>query len=199
VRADRGETTLGWPDVSSHFGVLDSAGFAKDASGYYEAWWRDADAQGACAGAASVGVSPRDWTAPVPVGSPVQVIVASCASAAELYVNGERQQAADGSSARAMPRFGFVNWTVPFRPGNLTAVALDATGAVVATRTVLSAGAPAAIRLSVEGGYGEGRNASRLAADGHDAALLRVELLDGANLQRKRCFAPATLPPLRPR
>lgn len=37
----RGETSHGWPDVSSKFGMYDLAGFAKDSAGYYRAWWRD--------------------------------------------------------------------------------------------------------------------------------------------------------------
>lgn len=78
----KGETTLGWPDVNSHYGIHDLAGFAKDATGYYEAWWRDGVA---CEGVESgkglgVLVSPSEWTAPVAVGTTVPVHVTTCAA-----------------------------------------------------------------------------------------------------------------------
>ena len=36
----RGETTpYKWPCISSHFGILDTCGFAKDTAWYYKTWW----------------------------------------------------------------------------------------------------------------------------------------------------------------
>ena len=177
----RGETMLGWPDVSSHFGSFDIAGFAKDRIGYYHAWWGDwRDESGACgggqgAGAVSLSLSPsRDWTAPVPEGTAIPVTVTTCAAFVELYLNGILQ----GSGRRAMPQFGYLNWTTTFTRGNLTAVALDHTGATLAVRTLLSAGAPTALRLTIDSPYNWKRNGSVIAADGMDAALLRAEIID---------------------
>lgn len=170
----KGETSLGWPDVSSHYGIHDLAGFAKDSAGYYEAWWR------ACTGDnVGINISPSEWTAPVPMHALVPVHVTTCAAAVDLYVNGRRQNTA---SPPRMERYGFLVWVVPFMPGNITAVGYDQMGNVVATRTILSAGAPTSVRLSVDAPYNGGRNGSQIAADGQDVALLRVELLDNAGV-----------------
>ena len=51
-----------------------------------------------------------------------------------------------GATALGFADFGLVAFT----PGNLTAVAYDGSGAVVAVDSVLTAGAPAALQLFVE-------------------------------------------------
>lgn len=157
--------------MSSHFGIFDLAGFPKDTVGYYTAWWL---AGANCTDAsATVNVSPTDWTSPVPNGAPIQIIVTTCAASAGVYVNGVAV-----GSPQPVPAYGVVAWpNVLFSPGNLTAVAYNAAGAVVATRTVLTAGAPTQLQLSVASPY-VGRNGSVIAADGQDAALVTVQLLD---------------------
>ena len=53
---------MDWPCINSHFGIVDIAGFPKDAYFYYVAWWgMDPKA---------LFISPRDWTAPVTPGTP---------------------------------------------------------------------------------------------------------------------------------
>jgi beta-galactosidase len=133
----------------------------------------------------------------VPVGKPVEVRVTSSAHSADLFVNGVRQKppaptaGCDGlppvptsgvAAAPVMPRYGSLRWLVPFTPGNLTAVAYDANGAVLATSTVLSAGQRSRLRVSVASPYLHGHNASEVAADGRDAALITVELIDAAGI-----------------
>lgn len=174
---------LSAPDVSSHFGIFDLAGFAKDGADYYRAWWRP-DAPAACDDPAAPGgvplaVSPSEWTAPVAAGAPVDVTVTTCATAADLFVNGVRQ--GPPGPPRPVPRFGFLTWNaVAFEPGNVTAVAYDASGRVVATRAVVTAGAPFALAAWVEAGYRGGRNGSVIAADGRDAALVGASVVDRA-------------------
>jgi len=132
----------------------------------------------ACAGGITIGNS--DWTAPVPAGAPVDVAAYTCAPAAELFLNGASLgvQATIGGGAAV--------WrAVPFSRGNLTAVALDAGGARLGAATVLSAGAPARLRLWVESAY-VARNGSEIAADGADVALLGVEVLDAAGVRVPR-------------
>jgi beta-galactosidase len=163
---------LGWPDVSSHFGILDLAGFPKDSAGYYQAWWRSGPAQNCSA----VYLSPTDWTAPVPIGAPVDVFAFSCAAAIGLAVNGVSQ-----GSPLPVPPFGYVTWPgVTFTPGTLTATAYDEQGHALGSMTVLTAGPPAALRLDVSAPYRTPRNASVIAADGQDAALLELTLVDAA-------------------
>ena len=40
----RGEPTpYEWPNINSHFGVMDMCGFPKNISYYYKSWWSDKD------------------------------------------------------------------------------------------------------------------------------------------------------------
>ena len=111
-------------------------------------------------------------------GDVVEVTALTCAPAAELFLNGVSQGGPRNASA-----FRGVVWpAVPFAPGNLTAVALDAAGRLLASATVLTAGAAASLRAWVESPYLPPRNGSELAADGADAALIGVEVVDSAGV-----------------
>ena len=96
-----------------------------------------------------VRVSPRDWTAPVALGESVSVVVFTGAAAAEVLLNGVSVAGRRNVAALGYADFG----RVPFAPGNLTAVAYDRTGAVVAVDSVLTAGAPAALQLRCVRGW----------------------------------------------
>jgi beta-galactosidase len=155
---------IGWPDINSHFGVYDIAGFEKDRGGYYRSWWLSS-------GASFVRVSPRDWTAPVAVGAPVQVAVFTGAAAAEVFLNG-----VSVGGRKPVPPFGFADFgAVKFAPGNLTAVAYTAAGAVVGFDSVVTVGAAVALRLSLEDDNGR-----PYVADGQDVALVRCAVVDAA-------------------
>jgi hypothetical protein len=170
-----GETyPTGWPARSSHFGNWDNCGFPKQGVGFLHSWWRDFPA--GCSGEnVHAFISPDDWTAPVAVGSPVDVVVTTCAASVSLFVNGEPANPA----SLPVSMFGFAKWpAVTFTPGKLTAVAYSEGGAVVATQTVLTAGAPFALRAWVEDVYQPPRNGSQIAADGQDVALIGVEIVD---------------------
>lgn len=155
---------LGWPDINSHFGAYDIAGFEKDRAAYYRSWWL-------ATGGTFVRVSPRDWTAPVAVGAHVSVFVFTGAAAAEVLINGVSLAGRVSVQALGFADFG----PVPFAPGNLTAVAYDQTGVVVAVDSVLTAGPPAALQLTLEDD-----NKRPYAADGFDVALVRCTVVDSA-------------------
>ena len=160
-----GETSGGWPDVSSAFGVFDLAGFAKDSAVLLAAWWR-----GDCT---AVALSPTDWTAPAAPGGTLDVAALTCAPRAELFLNGASM------GVIAVPPLRAAVWPkVAFAPGNLTVVARDASGAALGSATVLTAGAPFALRAWVESPYLPPRNGSVIAADGADVALIGVQVLD---------------------
>ena len=153
----------GWPDINSHFGMYDIAGFEKDKAGYYRSWWLPN-------GSNFVRASPSDWTAPVAVGTNVSVFVFTGAAEAEAVVNGV------SLGRRAVRSLGFADFgSVPFVPGNLTAVAYDHSGTVTAVDTVLTVGAAAALQLSLESNHDR-----PYAADGQDVALVRCEVVDSA-------------------
>ena len=156
--------SIGWPDIGSHFGVYDIAGFEKDRGGYYRSWWLPN-------GSTFVRASPRDWTAPVPVGETVNVFIFTGAFAAEAFVNG-----VSVAGKQNVRKFGFADFgSVPFTPGNLTAVAYDSRGVVVAVDTVLTTGEASALKLSLEDKHGR-----PYAADGQDVALVRCVVVDSS-------------------
>jgi beta-galactosidase len=155
--------TTGWPDINSHYGVYDIAGFEKDKGAYYRSWWL-------ATGGQFVRASPSDWTAPVAVGANVSVFVFTGAAAAEALVNGV------SLGRRSISPLGYADFgRVPFAPGKLTAVAFDHSGAVVAVDTVLTVGAAAKLQLSLESDNGR-----PFVADGQDVALVRCAVVDAA-------------------
>ena len=113
---------------------------------------------------------PKNWNSPVPLGEKLTLRAFTGAAAVEAFVNGV-------SLGRvAVPPFQTARWSgVPFAPGNISAVAYDAGGNVVATSLVATTGAPAAVRVTlVQVG------APTYAADGADVAIFTAEVVDAA-------------------
>eukprot|EP00937_MAST-01D_sp_MAST-1D-sp2_P002554 g2554.t1 len=106
----------------------------------------------------------------------VKVWAFSNADSVELYLNG-RSFGVAGFAAGNMSHFEWPG--VPYAPGNLTVVArsvVDGANVTIATDTVLTTGAPAALRASIKDGVG----ASGLTSGCDDVALVQVEVLDSA-------------------
>jgi hypothetical protein len=91
----------------------------------------------------------------------------------ELLVNG----ASKGFGSKSH-EFLYTFKNVAFESGELKALAYDAQGRVVGSDTLLTAGAPEAIRLTLM------RGAHGLYADGADMALVEVEVVDGSGRRR---------------
>ncbi len=103
----RGEPTpYEWPNINSHFGVLDVCGFPKNISYYYKSWWSDKDV---------LEVSPH-WNWQGKEGQPIDVWVNSNADNVELFLNGKSLGKKD------MPRNSHLQWSVNYEPGTLTAI-----------------------------------------------------------------------------
>ena len=152
-----------WPSINSHFGVVDIAGFPKDSAGYYRAWWLKDPAH--------VSTLPASWNFP-PGTVLKEVVVFAMAASAELLVNGT------SLGAKNISAYGVATWgSVAAGPGSLTARSFDASGALLASRTVFTTGPPAALRVTCDAG------SDAIAADGADVALVRVEVVDaGGNV-----------------
>ena len=151
-----------WPDVNSHFGVIDLAGFEKDTAGYYRAWWLPS-------GATYLKLVPGDWNQPVPTGSAITLRAFTGAAAVEAFVNGV------SLGKQNVPMYGIVRWSTTFNPGNISAVAYGSSGEVVARATVATTGAPATIFVQPVAVGSE-----TYAADGQDVALFTISILDAA-------------------
>ncbi|MHB8635223.1 MAG: beta-galactosidase GalA [Fimbriimonadaceae bacterium] len=150
----KGEPTpYGWPCVNSHFGILDLAGFPKDLYYYYKAWW---------GGAPTVHVFPH-WNWPGKEGQPINVWVFSNGDSVELFLNGK------SLGRKANPPYEHLAWLVPYAPGKLVARAY-AHGKLIATDSVATTGAPAALKVVT--------SRTQLVGDNEDTTMLEVAVVD---------------------
>lgn len=103
----RGEPTpFEWPNVSSHFGMMDLCGFPKNIYYYYKSWWSDQPVL-------HIG---QQWNRLGDEGKPVLVWVYGNTEDVELFLNGK------SLGKKAMPRYGHLEWEVPYHSGTLLAV-----------------------------------------------------------------------------
>ena len=150
----KGEPTpYQWPDINSHFGILDMCGFPKDNYFYYQAAWKPAPL---------VHIFPH-WNWPGKEGQPVRVVAFSNCEAVELFLNGV------SLGRKPMPRNEHLDWTVPYAPGTLLARGYNGE-TVAATDTVTTTGAPTALRLTTD--------RTTLTADGEDLTPIEVDVVD---------------------
>ena len=154
-------TPYAWPAKSSYFGAIDTSGFPKDIYYFYQSRWN-------YDGPTMVHITPMDWTSWT-AGESVPVYVYSNADSVELFLNGTSLGSKNVDPKPADPNSGHLQWSVTFASGTLEAKATK-NGAVVATDTVQTAGAPAGVVLKVDRGS--------IAADGLDLAYVEADIVD---------------------
>ncbi len=154
-------TPYGWPSKSSYFGAIDTAGFPKDIYYFYQSRWN-------YSGPTMVHITPMDWTSWT-AGESVPVYVYSNADSVELFLNGTSLGSKNVDPKPADANSGHLQWSVTFATGTLEAKATKG-GAVVATDTVQTAGAAAAVSLTVD--------RAAIAADGLDLAYVEADVVD---------------------
>ena len=146
-------TPYPWPARSSYFGIIDLAGFPKDAFYLY---------QSICTNKPVLHLFPHwNWEA----GKTVDVwAYYNNADEVELYLNGKSLglKKKEGNNLHVM-------WRVVYEPGILTAISRKG-GKTVLTSTIKTAGKPAKIELSADR-----RN---ITADGSDLSFITVKVLD---------------------
>lgn len=144
----------GWPNINSHFGILDMCGFPKDVYYYYKAYWGSEP---------SVHITPH-WNWPGREGKPISVIVFSNAPTVDLSLNGV------SVGRKACPANGHAEWTVVYQPGTLVATGYDASGKSIAKDEVATAGKPDKIVLRTD--------LAKLRANGEDASVIEAAIVD---------------------
>lgn len=150
----RGEPTpYGWPCINSHFGIMDTCGFAKDNFYYYKAWWgRDP----------VVHILPH-WNWPGREGQDVRVWVHANVDEVELLLNGTSL-----GRQRVTPN-AHLAWQVPYAPGTLEARGFTRGQQVLVDRRETT-GAPSAITLTPD--------RATIDADGEDVSVIVVRVVD---------------------
>jgi len=151
----RGEPNpFGWPAVSSCTGIMDLCGFPKAVYYYWQAWWRHKP---------SVYIFPA-WSFPKSmIGKPILIRCYSNCRRVDLFLNGK------SLGTQHMPKYKYLDWTVPYTPGVLTARGYNGRQ-VVATYSNHTAGPAAALQLHDE--------VSTLTADGESLAPVEVKMVD---------------------
>lgn len=145
-------TPYWWPARSSYFGVIDLAGFPKDAFYFYQSEWTDNPV---------LHLFPHwNWSE----DQTVDVWAYTNCDSVELFLNGNSLgiQEKNDSLFRVM-------WRVPFEPGVLTAIGKK-NGTEIIRTEVKTAGEPAAIELIPDRPV--------ITADGRDLSFITVNVLD---------------------
>jgi len=149
----RGEPTpYQWPNINSHFGVMDMCGFPKNIYYYYQSWWTYKDI---------LHLSPH-WNWPEKHGQAIDVWVNSNADNVELFLNGKSLGKKD------MPRNSHLKWSVYYEPGKLEAVAYKRGKKL--TSSIETTWTPAEVVITPY--------KTTLLADGQDIAVINVSIID---------------------
>src|SRR6266498_2627258 len=152
----RGEPTpYQWPNINSHFGIMDMCGFPKNIYYYYQSWWTDKDV---------LHISPH-WNWKGKEGQPIDVWVNSNVDNVELFLNGKSLGKKD------MPRNGHLQWSVNYEPGTLEAVAYKKEKKL--TKRIETTGPPAGVVVTPY--------KTTMLADGKDAAVINISAVDRQN------------------
>jgi beta-galactosidase len=149
----RGEPTpYKWPNISSHFGVMDVCGFPKNIYYYYQSWWTNKDVLHVSA----------DWNRKNKAGTPVDVWVNSNADNVELFLNGK------SLGKKVMPRNSHLQWSVPYEAGRLEAIAYKKGKKI--TTSLETSGEPAEVVITPY--------KTTMLANGKDATVINVSVID---------------------
>ncbi len=145
-------TPYWWPARSSYFGIVDLAGFPKDAFYMYQSEWTNKPV---------LHIFPHwNWKA----GQVIDIWAYSNAEEVELFLNdkslGTKRKVGDDLH---------LSWKASFEPGTLKAVSRTG-GKIVLTKEIKTAGKPARILLEAD--------RSNIQADGRDLAFIKVTIVD---------------------
>ncbi len=149
-------TPYWWPARSSYFGIIDLAGFPKDAYYMYQSEWTDETV---------LHLFPHwNWNP----GQTVDVWAYTNCDEVELFLNGSSQ----GRKKRNDEDLNMV-WRLPFEEGTLLGVGYR-DGSEVMRQEVKTAGEPAAIVLTPD--------RREIKADGSDLSFITVTVVDSDNV-----------------
>lgn len=149
----RGEPTpYKWPNISSHFGILDVCGFPKNIYYYYKSWWTNEDI---------LHISPH-WNWPDKIGKPIDVWVNSNAEQVELFLNGK------SLGQKTMERNSHLQWNVLYEPGILEAIGYK-NGKKITTKVETTEQASQVV-ISTD--------KTILNADGKDVTVINISITD---------------------
>ncbi|NII25289.1 glycoside hydrolase family 2 protein [Pseudoflavitalea sp. X16] len=156
----RGEPTpYQWPNINSHFGIMDMCGFPKNIYYYYQSWWADKDV---------LHISPHwNWSGRTPsqkggAGDTIDVWVNSNAQQVELFLNGK------SLGKKEMQPNRHLQWKVLYKPGIVKAIGYR-NGKKIQTQVETTDDAWQVVLTPDQ---------TTLTADGKDATVINVTVKD---------------------
>jgi len=153
-------TPHGYPSRSSYFGIIDTAGFEKDAFYMYRSAWSDAP---------TVHLLPQNWN--WDMGTQVPVMVYTNAASVEVFINDRSIGVRQYNKATARPVY--VDYgRQAYQPGELKAVARNAAGEIIGIDTVYTAGPAESVLLSGDRSF--------IKNDGRDLLFVEATVVDSA-------------------
>ncbi len=145
-------TPYGWPSRSSYFGIVDLAGFPKDAYYFYQSEWTDQPV---------LHIFPHwNWHE----GDEIDVWAYTNCEEVELFLNGKSQ----GVQKKSEDNLHLV-WPLSYVPGTLKAVGKTASKDIL-IKEIKTTGKPAKISLIPD--------RKTIRADGQDLSFVTVQILD---------------------
>ena len=186
---------VGWPHVSSSFGSIDLAGFAKASAYWYRSWWLYNAMKNHSTGGIDVPINPPKLVNPSSApqednakdGYLVHIVenwesndhansriihVYTNAPMVELFINDKSQ------GVQQLVWQGWAEWNVTYTPGNLTATALSSQHSIVATHTIITSSAPSRIVAYVDVPCKDTGTGTSLILNGQDAGMVSAAILD---------------------
>jgi len=187
----KGEPTpYHWPDINSHFGIYDIAGFDKDRVGWYKSWWRGYNDD--TEKVDSIFVFPHwnwdddnSYAATDRSSRPhhlnackghckdnvVEVWVHSNAAEIEMF-------GPDGKSLgrKTMPKYGHLAWMIDYEPGEIMAWGYENVGDESPVMTAKRGTTGAGKELTVQ--FKDQVGADGIHSDGRDLAIVAVHVVD---------------------
>ena len=160
----KGEPTpYSWPNINSHFGILDICGFEKDRFYWYAAWFKERQQE-----TPVLHIFPHwNWK----VGDKVNVWAYTNVDEVELFINGVSQ------GKQLSPQYGHVEWgNVNYQPGNIMVLGYIG-GKPVSKVITQTTGEASGLRISVRDNVG-----STLLVGCADVLLIQVAVVDNEGL-----------------
>ena len=151
------------PSRSSYFGIIDMAGFEKDAFYMYRSAWTDIP---------TVHLLPQNWN--WDMGTQVPIMVYTNAASVEVFINDKSIGVMEYDKDTASPVY-LDYGTHDYQPGELKAVAKDENGVVIATDVVYTAGDAQSVELTSDRSF--------IKNDGSDLLYVEASVIDSAGIE----------------
>ena len=193
-----GEPHFGWPHISSSYGSIDLAGFAKASAYWYRAWWLYSGMHNTSLSGEDVPMNPPNLVNPRDVGKTTQDnaqlgylvhIVQrweprpnAASYTIQVYTNAPMVDLAVNDKSLGPQTVSWQGWAewdnVAYSKGNIEATAMDSNKKVVASQAVETSGPAVKVLVYVDSPNEDTGTGKALVMDGQDAGMVSAVVVD---------------------